>query len=392
MRALLFALLAFCFDSAGLAAQVETSASYQIFGGFTSLSNSFNGVPGYHQALPGWDAGVAFPAWHHLRPKLDYLGFSGSNLGAPQHAFSIMAGGEYEDYVGKERLFGEALFGDAGLNQNWGAGGSPGDSASFTTFFGGGVDTPLNRHLAIRFEGGYQYTNFALYQSLSFKYPYRIPGLPNNFGRFSSQLVWTPHLKSGSSSHGHERLPVKSELVYEAIGSFGHYHLFANSWWSNLYLAGVEYDRNSWGKFIGARMDYSADILPVAILTQPSKTDVWGNRLNTDRERVPGLAFSPAGLRMMWRDGKRVKPYFLIKGGLVGFTKKAPSQDATYENFTLQESMGAQFKLADRWDFRAGFLFFHFSNAFITASNPGLDSLTYNAGLSYHLGGTKADQ
>ena len=137
-------------------------------------------------------------------------------------------------------------------------------------------------------------------------------------------------------------------------------------------------------------MDYSADILPVAILTQPSKTDVWGDSLSTDHEHVAGLAISPAGLRMMWRDGERVKPYFFIKGGLIGFTKKALSENATYENFTLQESLGVQFKLTDRWDFRAGFLFFHFSNAFIVTSNPGLDSMTYNAGLSYHLGKREA--
>ena len=75
-------------------------------------------------------------------------------------------------------------------------------------------------------------------------------------------------------------------------------------------------------------MDYTADIMPLAILTQPSKTDVWGNPLTTDREHVPGLAFSPIGLRMMWIDGKRIKPYFFIKGGLIGFTKKALSKNA----------------------------------------------------------------
>ena len=386
MRARAIVLSALGFFPLVVTAQSDDLASYQIYGGFTSLSNSFNGVPGSRQPLPGWEAAVAFPAWHHLRPKLDYARFSGTNLGAPQHAFFILAGGEYEHEIGRERLFADALFGDVGLNQNWGANGSPGSSASFSTFFGGGADTPIGRHFAIRAEGGYQYTNFALYQSLSYQLPYRIPGLPNNFGRFSTGLVWLPHLKSESSGAIHEHWPVEGELVYESIGSFGHYHLYADSWWSNLHTAGIEYDRNSWGKFIGAQMDYTADIMPLVILTQPSKTDVWGDPLTTDREHVPGLAFSPIGLRMMWLSRKRVKPYYFIKGGLIGFTQKALSKNATYENFTLQESLGAQFKLTDRWDFRTGFLFFHFSNGFIVASNPGLDSLTYNAGFCYHLG------
>jgi hypothetical protein len=385
MRARFCTLFALCIFPVVLTAQGDASASYQIFGGVSVLSNSINGVPGYHQGLLGWEAGLAFPAWHHLRPKIDYSGFNGSNLGAPQRPYYIMAGGEYDHNFGKEKMFGEALFGDVGVNQNWGAGGSPGSSASFTMFFGGGADTPLNKHLAIRFEGGYQYSNFALYQSLTYHYPYRIPGLPSNFGRFSSGLVWTPHPKS-ETSENHERQPVESELIYEGIGSFGHYHLFANSWWSNIHLAGVEYDRHSWGKFIGAQMDYSADILPVVILNEPSKTDVWGDRLSLARKNVAGVAITPAGLRMMWRDDKRVKPYFFIKGGMIGFTQKVLSQYASYENFTLQESLGVQFKLTDRWDFRSGFLFFHFSNGFVVPSNPGLDSLTYNGGLSYHFG------
>jgi opacity protein-like surface antigen len=393
MRARLFTLFALSFYPVALTAQVEPSATYQIFGGFTSLSDSFNGVPGARQPLLGWQAAVAFPAWHHLRPKLDYSAFHGTNLGAPQHAFSIMAGGEYEHDAGRERLFAEALFGDVGLNQNWGANGLPGGTASFSTFFGGGADTAVSKSFAIRFEGGYQHTNFALYQSLSYKLPYRIPGLPSNFGRFSTGIVWTPHLKStpgppGGSRHG--RRPVESELVYEGIGSFGHFHIFAKSWWSDLHLAGLEYDRNSWGKFIGAQMDYVADILPLAILTEPSKTDEWGEPLTTDREHVAGLEISPIGLRMIWRDGKRIKPYFLMKGGMIGFTKKALTENASYENFTVQWSLGAQFKLTDRWDFRAGFLFLHFSNACIVPINPGLDSMTYNAGLSYHLGKQKA--
>jgi Lipid A 3-O-deacylase (PagL) len=396
MRARFLIQIALCFFPITLTAQFQTSASYQIYGGLTSLSNSFNGVPGSRQPLLGWEAAVAFSAWHHLRPKLDYATFNGNNLGALQHAYLIMAGGEYEHYVGRERLFGEALFGDVHMNRNWGANGSPGATASFSTLFGGGVDTPVGKHLAIRFEGDYQYTNFALYQSLSYPLPYRIPGLPNNFGRFSTGLVWIPHFKSVSrgtdSVNHHERRPVASELVGEFIGSFGHYHLFADSWWSNLHTAGLEYDRNSWGKFIGAQMDYTADILPVAILTQPSKTDEWGDPLTTNHEHVAGLAISPIGLRMLWRDGRRIKPYYLIKGGLIGFTQKALSEYAAYENFTLQQSVGAQFKLTERWDFRTGFLFFHFSNAFVVPSNPGLDSLTYNAGLSYHLGKQEADR
>ena len=372
-------------------AQSSDASSYQISGGFSYLSNTINGVPGARQPLLGWEASLATPAWRNLRFKIEYSGYLGNNLGAPQHPYFILAGGQYEHHLGKEKLFAEALIGDGGLNGNWGPNQMPGSSASFATLLGGGVDTPVSKHLAMRFEGGYQYTNFALYQSVTYKYPYQLPGYPKNFARISAGLVWTPHLETHSTEeigrNRVERRPVKSELVLEDLGSIGHFHLFTSSGVrAGLHADGLEYDRNSWGQFLGARMDYVAEVLPVAVLTQPTEADVWGNPVSTKMEHVAGLAITPIGLRMLWKDGKRVKPYAFSKGGMIGFSKKALSPTATYESFTLQFSLGLQCRLNDRWDFRAGALYFHFSNAFIVPSNPGFDSMSYVAGFSYHLG------
>jgi hypothetical protein len=182
------------------------------------------------------------------------------------------------------------------------------------------------------------------------------------------------------------RQPVESELIVEGEGQFGHVHLFTSSWWSYLYTGGVEYDRHSWGNFIGARMDYVAEVLPVAILRQPAVTDVWGDPLTPAKETVPGAAISPIGLRMMWRSNKSIKPYFISKGGLIFFDKKSLSQYASYGNMLLQVSIGVQFKLTKQLDLRAGAGYMHFSDAFVVPSNPGLDVMNYNGGLSYHFG------
>lgn len=172
------------------ASQSVAPARYQIYGGYSLLSNSFNGVPGSRQPLNGWDASVAFPAWHALRFKMDVYGYRGTNLGAPQHALFIMAGGQYGRRLGRESIFVEGLAGDGGLNNNWGAGGSSGESASFATLLGGGLDTPLTRRLAFRVDGGFQYSYFSLKAPQPSLVPYRIPGLPTYFGRVSSGLVW----------------------------------------------------------------------------------------------------------------------------------------------------------------------------------------------------------
>jgi hypothetical protein len=136
-----------------LVAQSKESVPFEIFGAYSYFTNMFNGVPGSRSPLDGWDAAVAFPAWHNLRFKIDVSGYSGKNLGAQQNVCFIMAGGQYERSLWRERLFAEALFGDGGLNRDWGANGSPGSTASISTLLGGGVDTPLSRHIGIRVEG-----------------------------------------------------------------------------------------------------------------------------------------------------------------------------------------------------------------------------------------------
>ncbi len=185
----LLSLIALLSLSSALHAQSGPPAHYQIYGGYTFLSNSLNGVPGSRQPLSGFDASVAFPSWHNLCFKIDAASYRGTNLGAPQHPYFIMGGGQYDWRIGRESVFVEGLAGVGGANRSWAANGAIGQTASFSSLVGGGLDTVLTRHIAFRVEGGYQYSYFALEHSVTLV-PYRIPGLPSNFGRISSGLVW----------------------------------------------------------------------------------------------------------------------------------------------------------------------------------------------------------
>lgn len=370
-------------------AQVSSSAPYEIYAGYMWQSNTFNGLPGATKGMNGWQAGLEFPAWHGLRPRVEYSHFSAENLGANDKAFAIAGGGMYEHFVGREKLFADAMFGDIGMNRYWGPNGLPGETASFTTMLGGGLDTPIGRHLAIRIEGDWRNENLALIQSTQWTAPYRVPGMPANMAVLSTSLVWKPVLgvrRGSADGISWQRKPVEQELIFSSLNSFGHFHLFANSWWSYLNVAGVEYARHSWGYAAGARLDYVAELLPVAIFRQPTLTDVWGNNLGYGaRTTIAGLGVSPVGLRMMWFEGRAVRPYYEVNGGIIGFTHKAISQYSAYENFMLQQAVGAQVHLNDRWDMRASIGLFHFSDAFVVPSNPGIDAVNWNAGLSYHL-------
>jgi len=387
MRSVLLT-VALLFCARAMVAQSVRPPSVEISAGYSLLSNSFNGVPGSRKALSGEDASIVLPGWHGLRVKIDVSRYYGNNLGAKQQATFIMGGGQYERTFHRERVFVEALFGDVAMNRYWGPGGHAGMAASFSEEFGGGLDTPLSRNLAFRVQGDYRFSNLALIQSTSFQAPYRIPGLPQSFGSFSTGLVWTPYAGSSAVVRASEprEEPVEGELTVEDLNSFGHFHIFAISWWSYLHVAGVEYDRHSWGRFIGARRDWVAEILPVAILKQPSKTDVWGNPRSSSFETLYGLGVAPVGMRLLWRDDKRWKPFYTIKGGLIGFNQKATSQNAAYLNFTLQQTLGMQLRVNDRYELRTGIEHFHISDAFIVPSNPGIDEMSYSVGLTYHLG------
>ncbi len=186
--------------------------------------------------------------------------------------------------------------------------------------------------------------------------------------------------------------PAESELIYEGMVSYGHYKIFASGSGDFIYASGVEYDRHTWGRLLGARFDYSAEFLPVLLLKEGNKPDIWGTPQAPGYHMVPGVGISPVGFRLLWRDGKAWMPYLSWKGGMVGFTEKVLSSKASYESFSMESGIGLKVKLRGRYDLRLGlFNDFHFSDAFIVPVNPGLDVMNANLGLVYHLNGPRAE-
>jgi hypothetical protein len=168
--------------------------------------------------------------------------------------------------------------------------------------------------------------------------------------------------------------PVESEIAVQGLASYGNYRIFAAGWDQKLYIGEVEYYRHTWGWFLHARLDYTAGVLPLMLLDKP-------------RVVVPGVGIEPIGVRFQWFSNRKWKPYLTCKGGMIVFDKKVPNAEASYESFSMEQSFGVQVKMTPRVDLRLGlFGDFHFSNAYITPINPGLDVMNANVAISYQLG------
>ncbi len=180
------------FLAATLHAQSDFSRRYELYGGYSFLSNSLDGVSGSQHPLNGYEIAFAIPPWHSLRYKMSLSQYHGTDLGATENPYFVLSGGQYGKHFGKEYAFVEAMAGIGIANANWGANNTIGNTASFSAMLGGGVDTPLSLHFAFRLHGDYQYAYFKqeATRNPGSGVPTYTPGLPTNFASISTGIVW----------------------------------------------------------------------------------------------------------------------------------------------------------------------------------------------------------
>ena len=191
----------------------------------------------------------------------------------------------------------------------------------------------------------------------------------------------------GTKRNTRDRPPVEREIAVTGMVPFGDVRMYSATIRCNAWTAAVEYDRHSFGHLLGARVDYVAEVIPFMLLSQPAVSDFWGNALSPNQELVPGVSISPIGFRFLWFNGRRVRPFLTGKTGIAAFAKKAMSPNASYANSNTQGEMGVEIRVSDRVDLRlVPIMLFHVSNAYLAASNPGMDELASKFGVSFHLG------
>ncbi len=155
-------------------------------------------------------------------------------------------------------------------------------------------------------------------------------------------------------------------------------------------LAGFSYSYECWD-VKGVSISYTADVLPAAILLQPSQylydelpSGVYIRRFSPSHA-VYGAGVTPIGFTADFLRTRKFHPFFQLNGGIIASTEPIPENvlNATELNFLFDFGGGAQWRLDKSHAIRLGYKFLHISNADRTSTNPGVDNNVFYAGFSF---------
>lgn len=176
-----------------------------------------------------------------------------------------------------------------------------------------------------------------------------------------------------------------TELAIDYGFPIAHFVGFSGERDSRVFNVEVEFDRHSWGWWLGARRDYVAELIPISLLRQPTVTDTFGDALSGSREWNPGFGFSPVGMRLLWRERQRLRPYLVGEPGVMIYSHPAMAPEAGHVAFIFQAGGGLDVALANHTRLRLSGSYLHISNGFIARENPGLDEAYFSTGFGFDL-------
>ena len=118
--------------------------------------------------------------------------------------------------------------------------------------------------------------------------------------------------------------------------------------------------------FLEGRFEYAVDAVPVFLVFQPANTAF-------------GAGINPLNLKWNFATRGRVVPYFELSGGTL-FTNYDVPLGTSRVNFTSGAALGAHF-LRDRCNWSVELRYMHISNAGLSSSNRGINTMQVRVGL-----------
>ncbi|MGA2150427.1 MAG: acyloxyacyl hydrolase [Bryobacteraceae bacterium] len=155
-------------------------------------------------------------------------------------------------------------------------------------------------------------------------------------------------------------------------------------------IAGFAYSYRCW-LWDSVAIDYTATVLPAAILFQPAQTYYAlspSGALETTyspAHSVYGVGVEPLGFTFEFARRHRLAPFVELGGGIVASTEPIPFNvpGGTGLNFLADLGAGLRWKLSRTRAVSIGYRLMHISNANTTGVNPGIDNHVLWMGFSF---------
>jgi hypothetical protein len=122
--------------------------------------------------------------------------------------------------------------------------------------------------------------------------------------------------------------------------------------------------------------EYAIDAVPAVLVFQPAKT-------------AYGASFDPVVLKWNFEADRRVVPYVELAGGVL-FTNQTVPTGTSRVNFTPQAAVGLHI-LHRRFNWSVELRYEHISNAGLTSSNPGVNTIQGRIGIGIFTRGHHTD-
>jgi lipid A 3-O-deacylase len=118
--------------------------------------------------------------------------------------------------------------------------------------------------------------------------------------------------------------------------------------------------------FLRGKFEYAVDVVPIFWVFHPAST-------------AYGVALDPFAFKWNFDTHRRTMPYFQLDGGALLTNSQVPA-GTSHLNFTTSGALGMHI-LGGKFNWSAEVRFMHISNASLSSSNPGINTLQLRIGV-----------
>jgi len=141
-----------------------------------------------------------------------------------------------------------------------------------------------------------------------------------------------------------------------------------------------------------ATLEYTLDLMPLVILTDnpvysagPVRRSGEQTREVSGYEAKYGIGAAPFGFKLNIVVSKQFSLFAAASGGVEAFDGRVPTYDASNFNFIFNFGGGMEFRSRSQRTLFLGYKLHHISNAGIANENPGIDTNSFYAGITWSL-------